>query len=66
MTQLYHQFFDEPPSPLFKLHPKLDKQVRQTYRFEPTDNIVEKLFHFKGEVAEKETRGEFVLSPQAL
>lgn len=65
ITQLYNKFFHQPTSQLFKLHAQLDKLVMQVYRFNETDDILEKLLKLNVELAEKEQRGEFVLGPQA-
>jgi len=65
ITQLYNQFFHQPTSQLFKLHAQLDKLVMQVYRFNETDDILEKLLKLNVELAEKEQSGEFVLGPQA-
>lgn len=65
ITQLYNKFFDEPTSQLFKLHAQLDQLVMQTYGFEASDDILEKLLELNLELAEKEKRGEAVVGPWA-
>lgn len=65
ITQLYHNFFEEPTSQLYKLHEALDRQVMQAYGFTDSNDILAKLLELNLELAEKEKRGEPVVGPCA-
>lgn len=65
ITQLYNKFFNEPSSQLYKLHAKLDQLVMQAYGFSPDDDILERLLTLNLELAEKEKRGEPVVTAWA-
>ncbi|PSB24365.1 hypothetical protein C7B82_27525 [Stenomitos frigidus ULC18] len=65
ITKLYNAYFHEPTSQLFKLHAKLDALVLQAYGFNPNNDLLEKLLTLNLELAEKEKRGEPVVSPWA-
>ena len=65
ITKLYNEYFHEPTSQLFKLHAKLDALVLQAYRFNPNDDLLEKLLTLNLELAAKEKQGEAVIGPWA-
>nr|WP_236116972.1 DNA methyltransferase [Hassalia byssoidea] len=61
ITTLYNKFFNEPASQLYKLHEQLDKLMMQTYGFNSSDNILEKLLELNLELAEKEKEGKTII-----
>ena len=65
IPKLYNEYFHEPTSQLYKLHAKLDAIVLQAYRFNATDDLLEKLLTLNLELAEKETRGGAIVDPWA-
>ena len=65
ITKLYNEYFHEPTSQLYKLHAKLDAIVLQAYRFNATDDLLEKLLTLNLELAEKEQRGGAIVGPWA-
>ncbi len=65
ITQLYNKFFEEPTSPLLKLHAKLDRQCHAAYGFTETDNILDRLLALNLELAETEKQGQPIVGPAA-
>ena len=61
ITKLYNEYLHETTSQLFKLHAQLDAIVLQAYRFNDSDDILEKLLTLNLELAAKEQRGEPVV-----
>ncbi|WP_071188275.1 DNA methyltransferase [Trichormus sp. NMC-1] len=57
ITTLYNKFFNEPSSQLYQLHQQLDKLVMEAYKFQPEDDILEKLLILNLELAENEKQG---------
>ncbi|MFM6369263.1 MAG: class I SAM-dependent DNA methyltransferase, partial [Dolichospermum sp.] len=57
ITTLYNKFFNEPSSKLYQLHQQLDNLVMDAYKFQPEDDILEKLLTLNQELAEKEKQG---------